>query len=151
MTSDITHSNPDGPHFRLTLLNNVNYPQWRGEMRAVLQRKKLWQLVIGKRTRPADNAKAEIWDEDASVAAGDIFLGIQLDQRILLNDIAEDPVKMWLKLESVHLQKHAGTRFNAYNDLFAIRMSPDESLQSLMNRVDQAIIIVQNLVLRSLP
>ena len=96
MTSDITHTNSDGLNFRLTLLNNVNYPQWRGEMRAVLQRKKLWQLVIGKRTRPTDSTKAEVWDEDASAAAHDIFLGIQLDQRVLLNDIAEDPVKMWL-------------------------------------------------------
>ena len=89
--------------------------------------------MIGKRTKPTDNTKAEIWEEDASVAASDIFLGIQLDQRVLLNDIAKDPVKMWLKLESVHLQKHPGTRFNAYDDLFAIRMSLDESLQSLMN------------------
>src|SRR3979490_2810737 len=103
MASEITNS--DGPSFCLILLNNTNYPQWRGEMRAVLQRKKLWQLVTGARPRPADSAKAEIWDEDASVAAGDIFLGVQLDQRVLLEDIAEDPVKMWLKLENAHLQK----------------------------------------------
>src|SRR3979490_2424743 len=79
------------------------------------------------------------------MAAGDIFLGVQLDQRVHLDGIAEDPVKMWTKLESVHLQKRPATRFNAYDNLFALRMLPDESLQSLMNRVDQSIISIQNL------
>ena len=89
-------------------------------MRAVLQRKKLWQLVIGKKTRPTDAEKGEIWDEEASMAAEHIFLSVQLDQRVHLNSIAEDPVKMWAKLEAVHLQKHPETHFNAYNNLFAI-------------------------------
>ena len=66
-------------------------------MRAVLQSKRLWQLVIGKRVRPADVVKAAIWDEDASMAAGDIFFGVQLDQRVHFEGIAEDPVKMWSK------------------------------------------------------
>ena len=62
-------------------------------MRAILQRKKLWQLVIGKKTRPTDAEKGEIWDEEASMAAGHIFLSVQLDQRVHLNSIAEDPVQ----------------------------------------------------------
>ena len=89
--------------------------------------------------------KGSIWDDNASMAAGDIFLGVQLEQRVHLDGIAEDPVKMWAKLETVHLQKHPGTRFNAYDNLFTLRMLPDESLQSLMNRVDQSIISIQNL------
>ena len=74
-------------------------------MRAVLQSKRLWQLVIGKRVRPADVDKAAIWDEDASMAAGDIFFGVQLDQRVHFEGIAEDPVKMWSKFEILHLQE----------------------------------------------
>ena len=54
----------------------------------MLQRKKLWQLVIGKRVRPADVDKAATWDDDVSMAAGDIFLGVQLDQRVHLDGIA---------------------------------------------------------------
>ena len=145
MSIDSTNLNMDNLTFRLTLLNNTNYPQWKGEMRAVLQKKKLWSLVAGTRKKPTDEDKKQAWDDDAAMAAGDIFLGVQVEQRVHLNNIAEDLVKMWLKLKAVHLQKHPGTRFNAYDNLFVIRMKLEETLSSLMNRVDQAIIGIQNL------
>ena len=37
---------------------------------------------------------------------------------------------------SIYLQRRPGTRFNAYDDLFNIRKAEDESLQSLINRVE---------------
>ena len=43
---------------------------------------------------------------------------------------------MWKKLESIHLQKRPGARFNAYDALFSIKKAPDESLTALMTRVD---------------
>ena len=52
---------------------------------------------------------------------------------------------MWVKLESVHLQKRPGARFNAYDALFSIKKLPDESLQALMTRVDTAMEQIQNL------
>ena len=52
---------------------------------------------------------------------------------------------MWKKLESVHLQKRPGARFNAYEALFDIRKASDESLMSLMTRVDTAMEQIQNL------
>jgi len=54
-------------------------------------------------------------------------------------------VKMWLKLESIHLQKCPATRFNAYDALFSIRKQDDESLTSVMTRVDQAMQQVKDL------
>jgi len=54
-------------------------------------------------------------------------------------------VKMWLKLESIHLQKHPATRFNAYDALFSIRKQDDKSLTSVMTRVDQAMQQVKDL------
>ena len=145
MSTDTMQPNMDNSTFRLTLLNNTNYPQWKGEMRAVLQKKKLWSLVTRKRKRPTEAEKGQAWDDKAAMAAGDLFLGVQVEQCVHINDIAEDPVKMWLKLEAVHLQKHPGTRFNAYDNLFAIHMKPEETLSSLMNRIDQGIIAIQNL------
>ncbi len=37
------------------------------------------------------------------------------------------------------MQKRPGTHFNTYDDLFSIRKREDEDLQSLINRVDNAI------------
>ncbi|KAF7776742.1 hypothetical protein Agabi119p4_5135 [Agaricus bisporus var. burnettii] len=45
---------------------------------------------------------------------------------------------MWEALEAVHRQKRAGMRFNAYDDLFSIRKLEEESLQSLINRVESS-------------
>ena len=49
----------------------------------------------------------------------------------------DDPIAMWKKLEEVHMSKEAGTRFNAYDDLFSIRIAESESLSSLIVRVDE--------------
>jgi hypothetical protein len=48
-------------------------------------------------------------------------------------------------LESVHMQKQPGTRFNAYDDLFSVRKRDEEDLQSLINRVDDAIHRIRDL------
>ena len=52
---------------------------------------------------------------------------------------------MWTNLETTYRQKKAGSCFNAYDDLFSIRKSDDESLQSLINRVDESMKLCQSL------
>ena len=52
---------------------------------------------------------------------------------------------MWVALESVHLQKRPGARFNAYDDLFSIQKKEEESLQQLMGRIDECMLTIQNL------
>jgi len=45
----------------------------------------------------------------------------------------------------VHLQKRPGNRFNAYDDLFSIRKEEEESLQTLINRVETAMSTIRKL------
>jgi len=52
---------------------------------------------------------------------------------------------MWTKLEGAHNKKLPAVRFNAYNELFNIRKSSDESLTSLMTKVDNANARIKNL------
>ena len=56
--------------------------------------------------------------------------------KTVLAGMEEDPAAMWVALESVHLQKRPGARFNAYDDLFSIQKKEEESLQQLMGRID---------------
>ena len=70
---------------------------------------------------------------------------VSQEQKVHLSGISDDPHAMWVKLESVHLQKRPGARFNAYEALFDIRKASDESLTSLMTRVDTAMEQIQNL------
>jgi hypothetical protein len=56
-----------------------------------------------------------------------------------------DPVAMWTKLESHHRKQRPAARFMAYDQLFSIRKREEESLSSLMVRVDDAMRTIQNL------
>src|SRR3984885_6199913 len=122
-----------------------------GEMQAWLRANQLWQIVSGNKKRPSaspDNAKEiekqEDWDAKADQAIGWIFLMVEPSQTVHLQGIA-DPVAMWEALKSVHLQQKPGARFNAYDDLFSIRKTEEEFLQTLVNRVDAAIQHIKNL------
>jgi len=112
-------------------LNSTNYATWSGEMQAWLQASGLWRLVNGTQKKPSSSSPPTESDK----AAGWLYLMVEPEQRIHFNN-REDPVNMWESLRSIHLQKRPGTRFNAYDDLFNIRKVEDESLQSLINRVE---------------
>jgi len=43
------------------------------------------------------------------------------------------------------MQKQPGTQFNAYDDLFSIQKHNEEDLQSLINRVDDAVHRIRDL------
>ncbi|EGO02534.1 hypothetical protein SERLA73DRAFT_175972 [Serpula lacrymans var. lacrymans S7.3] len=109
-------------------LSGTNYPQWSGEMQAWLMTKGLWRLVSGAEKCPGTDTEAiEKWELRAEKAAGALYLNI------------------WEKLAVVHVSKKPGTRFNAYDDFFSIRKKEDESLQSLMTRIDEGMHQIQNL------
>ena len=115
-------------------------------MQAWLRAHQLWQIVSGQRKCPvADSDKKEAWEDKAEKAAGWIYLMVEPSQTMHLKGLEDDPVAMWAKLKSVHLQQHPGARFNAYDDLFSIRKLEEESLQSLATRVDAAMQQIKNL------
>ena len=109
----------------------------------------------GKETRPvpkdpkaviAEELKAiDDWEDKALRVASEIYLSLSDDQKTHIEDISDDPVKMWAKLEAVHLQKKPGMRFNAWEEFFSIHMEESESLSSLVTRIDAAMIKVRNL------
>src|SRR5258708_14737967 len=90
-------------------------------------------------SRDGEEDKLEAYQVKADKAAGIMWLMVEPTQRVHFRGIKDDAVKMWGVMESVHMQKQPGTRFNAYDDLFSIRKREDEDLQSLINRVDNAV------------
>jgi hypothetical protein len=132
---------------RVKPLGETNYGSWVGEMRALLMTKEVWGLVKGEDVKPdvSEVDALKQWRKDRDIAAGQIYLRLESSQKVHVKGLEEDPVAMWTKLESVHLQKRPSTRFNAYDALFSIRKVPEESLQSLTTRVDKAMSQVQDL------
>lgn len=132
---------------RITPLNNTNYHTWCKEAKAMLLRQGLWFIVNGTRTPPSadEPEKYDLYVDKVGRACGELYLMIDPDQRVHIEDISDNPAAIWVKLEQVHLHKHATTRFSAMDTLFSIRKQDDEPLQSLMNRVDQAILKIKAL------
>src|ERR1700710_2359842 len=55
------------------------------------------------------------------------------------------PVKIWTTLASIHLQQRPGARFNAWDDFFSIRKQPDESLSTLIARIEDGMSKIKEL------
>ena len=126
-------------------LTNRNYQQWRLDMEARLRTLGAMRIVQGTESRPSftppldSGERRELRDYDARVdsAAGEIWNCVEREQQTHLEAIRDDPEAMWRKLESVHMQKHRGTRFNTYNALLSLSKSEDESLSTLSTRASQ--------------
>ena len=118
-------------------------------------RQGLWGIVSGRTKKPVqtsttpltatESAAITTWEDKAEKAARELYLLVSDEQKVHFAGISDDPCAMWKKLESIHLQKRPGARFNAYDVLFSIRKASDESLTALMTRVDAAMQKIQNL------
>ena len=111
-------------------------------MNAFLRTKGLWTIVSGAEKRP-DDSKADLqakWDVRADKAAGQLYLSLFAEQRMHIDAVQDDLTQIWSTLESIHLQQHPGARFNPWDDLFSIRKKQDESLTSLIARIEDSIV-----------
>jgi hypothetical protein len=101
--------------------------------------------MVSLPAKDREEAALYVWYLKSDKAVGYIYLAVEENQKIHFANISDDPVKMWAAPAAVHLQKHPGAWFDAYDNLFLIRKQEDETLQSLMNRVDTAINRIQDL------
>ncbi|PPQ88049.1 hypothetical protein CVT25_001797 [Psilocybe cyanescens] len=137
---------------QIPLLNATNYNTWSGLMTAYLQSKGIWRIVSGAKTQPflsdiltaRELAALKLYHENCDKAYGIIYLHLDNNQKIHLEAVKDDPIQMWEVLKAVY-QKCPGNRFNAYDDLFSIQKVKGESLQTLINRVEQAVLLIQQL------
>ncbi|KAG1786729.1 uncharacterized protein HD556DRAFT_1434626 [Suillus plorans] len=86
----------------------------------------LWLLVSGKETRPPASQAEE-------------------QAKLHFEDFQDDPIKIWITLESTHVQQLPAPRFNTWDDFFTIRKRPDESLSTLIARIEEGMAKIQKL------
>jgi hypothetical protein len=65
-----------------------------------------------------------------------MFLAVEASQHVHFNRIEMDGSAIWATLQSTHLQKVSGARYNSLDAVFNVRKQPDKSLPSLASRVD---------------
>ena len=103
------------------------------------------RIVQGQESRPSFSEPLDAgerrdlrdFDNRRDLAAGEIWSCVEREQQTHLEAIRDDPEAMWEKLESVHMQKRPGTRFNTYNALLSLSKLENESLSSLSTRASQ--------------
>ena len=106
----------------------------------------LWRLVTAKELKPkSDDEKIEKWELKAEKAAGAIRSTVSSDLKVHIRDCEDDPVKIWSTLEGAFIQQRTAPRFNAYQSLLSIQKEENESLDSLINKVDQQIRVIKSL------
>ena len=120
-------------------LGDSNYTTWAGNFSALARKKKFYKIMMGMEKMP-DESDAHLgdWENRASVGAGELYLAVEDSQTVHLKGLEDDVKLMWKKLEGIHIQKRPATRFNAYTALFNVRMQSDDSLNSIITRVDSA-------------
>jgi len=90
------------------------------------------------------------WDDKADKACSLLTLRVEQSQRIIFQNVSDNPIKIWTALEAAHIQRCPGTRFNAYNDFFSIRKKESELLQTLIVRINDVMSKMQTYVLQTL-
>jgi len=140
-----TDSNSSSPS--ITSLSNSNYPQWPMEMKAWLMMRGLWMLVSGEEKEPgaAEVAELQDWRLRSQKAAGALFLAIEHEQRIHLGELSQIPLLSGLNSSLCTLHNVLVRVSMPMTLCFSIRKRPDESLQALMNRVDESMRSISNL------
>ena len=145
-------------------LTSENYGSWADDIKSWLQLNGLWRLVSGLEKKPApkpeirdsagnitspavalDEDKLERWEIKAEKAAGALKTAMSPDIRVLIRDCEDDPILIWDTLKTSFIQQRTAPRFNAYHALLSVEKRDSESLEGLINRIDEQIRVIKSL------
>ena len=145
-------------------LTSENYRLWADDIKSWLQLNGLWRLVSGSEKKPTgkpevldskgvvlsaavppDEDKLDRWESKAERAAGALKTAMSPELRVLIRDCEDDPLLIWDTLKAAFVQQRTAPRFNAYHTLLSTQKDDSESLESLINKVDEQIRVIKSL------
>ena len=131
-------------------LNSSNYATWRSNTIATARFMNLWRILDGKESTPdkaADLAAYNNYQLRKDQAIALLELTVENEQRIHFTAelSKEQPSAMWTALENAHRQKKPAQCFNAYEKLFSMQKTDDESLTQFAGRIKASLIDIQAL------
>ena len=149
---------------KIPKLNGSNYRLWVDQIKTVLMMSQLWMVVTGIETCPpqpgtqptdSDSKEFQVWKKDRKEymdwmnksfkAAGTLISSISPEIMVYIRDDKEDPVKIWDTLKATFIKPISAPRFQAYQDLFSIKKGPSDTLDGVINRVDEQVRIIKSL------
>ena len=149
---------------KMPKLDGSNYHLWVDQMKNFLMMNQLWMIVSGTETcppppgdQPTDITSKEYqewkrdrkeyleWKNKSFKACGILISSMSPEVRVYIRDDGEDPVKIWGTLKKTFIRPVSAPRFQAYQDLFSIKKDPSETLDAVINRVDEQVRIIKSL------
>ena len=127
----------------ITPLNESNYQQWKFSMQALLMTKgTCWLVVKGSYLQPGESATAaekNKWEVANLQAAGLIYNNVASSIQPFIQDTMDNAKTMWETLGSKFQQQNSTARFIIVNNLLSAQKQADESLSTLIGRVDTSL------------
>ena len=94
---------------------------------------------------PPDDDRLEKWEIKAERVCGAPKTAISHELRMLNRDCEDDPLLIWDTLKASFVQQRTAPRFNTYHTLLSTQLGASESLDSLINKVDEQIRVIKSL------
>ena len=127
----------------ITPLNESNYQQWKFSMQALLMTKgTCWLVVKGSYLQLGESATAaekNKWEVANLQAAGLIYNNVASSIQPFIQDTMDNAKTMWETLGSKFQQQNSTARFIIVNNLLSAQTQADESLSTLIGRVDTSL------------
>ena len=124
-------------------LNEHNYHTWKFDMQALLMlmRNAAWLIVNGTMEEPSNRSTQEWkdWQLANMNAAGVIYSQVESQIQPLIRENLDSAFDMWSTLEEHYSKDNAASRFLVYDEFFSISKAEDESLTSLVGRVEDTL------------
>ena len=133
-------------------LTETNYNVWKFNMQARLMQSTVsWLVVSGVFPKPSPTAPtAEVpyppmneeqrtWQIANLQAAGLIYNSVSAVIQPFIQEHLGDAKKMWEVLAERFQQQNATARFIILNDLLTVQKQPEDSLSTLIGKVDSAL------------
>ena len=76
---------------------------------------------------------------------GALKTGMSHDIKVLIRDCEDNPILIWETLKMSFIQQQTAPCFNVYHTLLSVEKSDSETLDSLINRVDEQIRVIKSL------
>ena len=129
----------------VTPLNEANYGDWKFQMQARLMQSTIsWLVVKGDMARPVGpNADDSAWVFANLQAAGLIYNAVSPTIQPFLRDKMDNSKAMWDTLKSKFEQKNATSRFLILSELLSVQKQPEDSLSTLIGKVDSALLALR--------
>jgi len=126
------------------LLGEANFDEWKHDIRAIMLGEGYLKLLDGTELSPSGGDALVAYQTRCNKAAAILLRSLSASVYHLVDE-RDAPSDMYHKLVQAHNQQLSANRFHAMNKLFSLHKDADESLKSVITRIEQTMALLKSL------